>query len=126
MKNISLAQHSNDISSTKDYSNVMNTFINQNTPSSIIPNHLKSPPMQVDKKQIIVVFLSSDQIIQNYRVTCYNTDIVETIKEKIYLINPEFKHKTFYFLANGNIINERLSLAENKIEDETYILIQEF
>ena len=33
--------------------------------------------------------------------------------------------KSFYFLANGNIINERVSLAENKIEDETVILIQE-
>ena len=40
MKNNSLAQHSNDISSTKEYSNQINTFINQNMPSSIFPSHL--------------------------------------------------------------------------------------
>ena len=40
MKNISLAHLSNDISSTKEYSNAMNTYFNQNTPSSINLNHL--------------------------------------------------------------------------------------
>ena len=50
---------------------------------------------------------------------------METIREKIFLDYPEFKHKDFYFLANGNIINERVSLHENKIEDGTAILLSE-
>ena len=41
MKNNSLAQQSNDISSTKEYSNAMNTFFNQNTSSSKFPTKIK-------------------------------------------------------------------------------------
>ena len=90
-----------------------------------IPNNGTVHKIKIDKKQITIFFISNDQSIMNYPVTCYNTDIFETIREKIYLIKPEFKCKSFYFLANGNIINERVSLAENNIGDETVILIQE-
>ena len=41
MKNNSLAQQSNDVSSTKEYSNAMNTYFNQNTPSSKFPTKIK-------------------------------------------------------------------------------------
>ena len=47
------------------------------------------------------------------------------LKEKIYLINPKMKNKQLYFIAEGNIINERVSLAANKIKDETTILIDQ-
>ena len=90
-----------------------------------IPSNIQTHPIKIDKKQISVFFISNDQSIKNYRVTCYNTDIFETLREKIYIIKPEFKNKEFYFLANGNIINERVSLAENNIGDGTVILIQE-
>ena len=90
---------------------------------TIIPNYLKSPPMQLDKKQITVVFLSSDQIIQNYRVTCYNTDIFEEVKEKIFLKYPNYRYKDLHFLSGGNVINERVSLAQNNIKDGAIILI---
>ena len=90
-----------------------------------IPNDGTVNKIKIDKKQITIFFVSNDQSIMNYPVTCYNTDIFETIREKIYLIKPEFKCKSIYFLANGSIINERVSLAENKIGDKTVILIQE-
>ena len=110
----------------KSLKNINQTGIFEDCPNlRNIPNDGTVNKIKIDKKQITIFFVSNDQSIKNYPLTCYNTDIVETIKEKIYLINPEFKHKIFYFLANGSIINERVSLAENKIEDETVILIQE-
>ena len=110
----------------KSLKNINQTGIFEDCPNlRNIPNDGTVNIIKIEKKQITIFFFSNDQSIKNYPLTCYNTDIVETIKEKIYLINPEFKHKIFYFLANGSIINERVSLAENKIEDETVILIQE-
>ena len=86
-------------------------------------NKHEVPP--IEKKQITIIINSTDQNIQNYSLICHNTDTMETLKEKIYLKYTEFKHKEIYFLANGNIINERVSLYENKIEDGTAILICE-
>ena len=89
------------------------------------PNEEGAHPKVIEKKQITIIITSTDQNIKNYSLTCYNTDNMETIREKIFLDYPEFKHKDFYFLANGNIINERVSLHENKIEDGTAILLSE-
>ena len=89
------------------------------------PDDIPAQPIQIDKKQMIVIFTSIDQSIRNYKITCFNTDIFETLKEKIYLINPKMKNKQLYFIADGNIINERVSLAANKIKDETTILIDQ-
>ena len=61
---------------------------------------------------------------QKIKITNQGSDI-ETLKEKIYLINPKMKNKQLYFIADGNIINERVSLAANKIKDETTILIDQ-
>ena len=48
MKNVSLAQQSNDVSSTKEYSNAMNTYINQYTPSGVFPTY--STKIQKERK----------------------------------------------------------------------------
>ena len=80
-------------------------------------------PKQIEKKQITITFTSLNQKINNYLVTCYNTDIFETIKEKMLNNYPEFKHKEIYFMCGGNVVNERVSLAENNIKDGTGILV---
>jgi len=90
-----------------------------------IPFNSPTQPIKVDKSQITIFFVSTDPSINNYGMTCYNTDIFETLIDKIYLKLPEYKNKELYFLTNGNIINERVSLAENKIKDGAIILIQE-
>ena len=92
---------------------------------------LKDKPLEcvfskvIEKKPITISFYSTDQSIKNYTVTCYSTDLFETIREKIYIKYPQFKHKEIYFLADGKIMNERISLEENGIEDGTAILIHE-
>ena len=89
-----------------------------------IPNKLISPPKKFDKKEITVKFILQDQSL-SFVITCFNTDIFEKIKEKIIMQHTELKHKDIYFLSGGNIINQRVSLAENGIENDDVILIIE-
>ena len=91
---------------------------------------LKNKPIEkfihqkkIEKKQITIIFNSVDQSIQNFCVTCYNTDIFETLIEKIYIKNPDIRHKEIFFIGEGEKINERISLFENKIKDGSVILI---
>ena len=88
-----------------------------------IPNQLISPPKKFDKKKITVKFILPDQ--SSCDITCFNTDIFEKIKEKIIIQHTELKHKDIYFLCGGNIINQRVSLAENGIKNDDVILICE-
>ena len=90
-----------------------------------IPNEEISPPKKIEKKQITIIFNSTDQIISGYKLTCFNTDIFETLREKIFNVYPSFRNKEIIFTALGNIINERVTLAENKIENGTVILIND-
>ena len=67
MKNISSAQHSNDVSSTKEYSNAMNTYFNQNNPSSIFPMNLtKIKKVKNYHQEIIQKNSDFQNNIQNY------------------------------------------------------------
>ena len=72
---------------------------------------------------IAVNFTSLDQKI-NYPMACKKTDIFENIVVKLYNEFPNLKYKKIYFIANGNIINRSLTIAENKIENGTAILIK--
>ena len=88
-----------------------------------ISNYEHINKMNIVKKQVNIKFTSCDQKIRNYNVTCYNTDIFENVLEKVYLKYPEYKNKNIFCLYGRNIINERVSLFENKIEDNSAILI---
>ena len=90
-----------------------------------IPIKSDDHPKNIQKKKINIQFNSTDHRIQDYSVTCYNTDIFETIEEKIFLNYPEFRHKQLIFLVGGNKINERVNLAENQIKDGAVIIINE-
>ena len=77
------------------------------------------------KTLITVFFTSSSQSILNFPLSSYNTDAFSIIEEKLYLEKPELKHKHAYFLSNGKIIDNSLTLEQNKIKDNDAILIQE-
>ena len=46
-----------------------------------------------------------------------------TLIEKLYLKYPQLKNKEIVFLADGNTIKTNLSLEDNKIKNDTQILI---
>ena len=89
-----------------------------------LPNQLIIPPKIIDKMEITIKFILQDQSL-SFAITCFNTDIFEKIKEKIIMQHIELKNKDIYFLSGGNIINQRVSLAENGIKNDDVILICE-
>ena len=77
---------------------------------------------EMSKELITVKITSIDQLIKS-SITCFNTDFLSTIEEKLYIQYPHLKNKKIYFLSGGNIINKSITLEQNKIKNNTQILI---
>ena len=58
-------------------------------------------------------------------MTCKITDNFSVLEDKLYLVFPELKNKNISFLALGNMVNRNTSLEENKIKNDTTIIINE-
>jgi len=76
------------------------------------------------KQLITVKFKSSDQLI-DCSLSCYNTDDFITLEEKLFEKHPELKHKDINYLANGGVITRQLTVGQNKIKNNTIIIIVE-
>ena len=77
----------------------------------------------VDMNDIMSVnFISGDQSI-NYNVPCLKSDKFKKCKEKLLKEFPKMNIKKIYFLANGLIIDENLTMTENKIKSGDNIFI---
>ena len=70
-----------------------------------------------------VNFVSIDQKIGNYSITCKNTDIFVKLEEQLYEDYPEYKDKETYFIKNGNKIKRFKSLDENKIKKNDILML---
>ena len=74
------------------------------------------------KKEITVHFVTADPRIK-CSISCCNLDTFSSLIEKLYLKFPQLKNEEMFFLANGNIMRKNLSLEENKIKNDTQIII---
>ena len=72
----------------------------------------------------IIQFISGDQHV-NMFITCQTNDNFLILEEKLYSDFPDLKNKNIIFLANGNIIDRFITLEENRIGNDTTIIIQE-
>ena len=70
-----------------------------------------------------VNFVSIDQKIGNYSITCKNTDIFVKLEEQLYEDYPEYKDKETFFINNGNKIKRFKSLNENKIKKNDILML---
>ena len=73
-------------------------------------------------KKCVILFISSDQII-NFPISGNIKDNFRDFEEKLFTQFPALRNKNLYFLANGNIINRNETLENNRIENDTTILI---
>ena len=67
-------------------------------------------------------FISTDQRV-NCAISCYNTDKLSEIEEKLCMQYIELKHEDLFFTGNGNIFDKSLTLEENNMKDGIIILI---
>ena len=77
-----------------------------------------------ERKEITLNFISMDQIIK-YSISCCNLDLFSTLVEKLLSQFPVLKNRTIYFIANGNIMIPSLNLEQNKLKDNSQILIND-
>ena len=71
-----------------------------------------------------VLFLTmGKQDIQNYAMTCKNTDLFVTLEEKLYNDYPDYKNYDTYFTVNTRRIKRFKTIEENKIKSNDIISI---
>ena len=59
-----------------------------------------------------------------YPMACYNLDNFSTIEQKLYSESPDLKEEKILFIINGNRIDKSATLEQNKIKDNTIILLE--
>ena len=74
------------------------------------------------EKLMSVIFSSGDQKIQ-YSVICKNTEKLNRLVEKLFVAYPEYSELNCYFISNGQKVNMYKTLDENKIQNNSVILL---
>jgi len=79
------------------------------------------------EKIILLHFISTDQAINRiFDIACISSDKFEIIEKRLYDEFPDLKKKDLFFLTGGYKIKRTATLEENRIEDNSVILICEF
>ena len=80
-------------------------------------------PKYLDTKDLIVIFFeSSDQLLKS-AILCKETDIFNTIVNKLFEKKPEYKEKLNFFLCGGKKINEYKSIRDNQLKNGADVLM---
>ena len=74
------------------------------------------------EKLMSVIFSSCDEKIQ-YSVICKNTEKLNRLVEKLFVAYPEYSDLNCYFISNGQKVNMYKTLDENKIQNNSVILL---
>ena len=72
-----------------------------------------------------VTFISTDQKINKYPISCFKTDRFAEIEEKLYQEFDEFRETNNTFIVNGTTVLRFKKMSENNIKNgDTIQLIQ--
>ena len=78
----------------------------------------KNGPIQIKNGNMIeLIFQSTDGIINNCKIKCFDEDIFAKAEEELYKIFPQYRKTNNYFIINGNIILRFQTIKENKINN---------
>ena len=74
------------------------------------------------ERAMSVLFMTmGSQDIQNYAMTCKNTDLFVTLEEKLYMDYPQYKNCETYFLVNSKRVKRFKTIEENNIKSNDII-----
>ena len=76
-----------------------------------------------NKIQVKTIFFESTDQRINYKLYINKDSIFKDIEEEIYKKFAEFRNIQKYYLYNGNMIDINKTFEENKIKDNSYIII---
>ena len=83
----------------------------------------KSIEAKYNKKQVKTIFFKSTDQKINYKLNYNKDSIFKDIEEKLYQKFEELRNINKYYLCNGNVIDINKTFEENKIKDNSHILI---
>ena len=66
------------------------------------------------EKLLPIIFMSGDENM-HYSIICKNTEIFNSVENRLYEIYPQYRDENNIFFVNGSRINKSKSLKENKI-----------
>ena len=80
--------------------------------------------LEEDEQLMSVIFTTLDQKF-HYSIICKNTDIFNTIENKLYNAFYEYSETENYFFVNGGKINKVKTLEYNKIKNNDLIILNQ-
>jgi hypothetical protein len=99
---------------TQNQTNELNIFKSNNIVSNLLPG----------ENALSVLFMTmGKQDIQNYAMTCKNTDLFVTLEQKLYIDFPEYKNYDTYFQVNARRVKRFKTIEENNIKSNDIIAI---
>ena len=83
----------------------------------------KSIETKQNKKKVKTIFFESTDQRINYKLNCNNNSIFKDIEEELYKKFAEFRNIKKFYLCNGSPIDINKTFEENKIKDNSHIII---
>ena len=90
--------------------------INENK-NQIVTNEIKEQNFK------LLFNTQENQDIQNYKITCNNTDLFVRLEEKLYNEFPKYRNYQTYFKNNSSTILRFKTLEENQIQNNSKIFL---
>jgi hypothetical protein len=106
----------NSINDIKDLKNLTIKVNNNNN------NPTSKSDRQLNDEMMAINFTSDDQVI-HFCLPCKKSDKFSILEKKLFEEYPQYKNKEGYFIANGNIIDKKKTLEENKIKSGDTIML---
>ena len=78
-----------------------------------------------EEEKMNIQFNSVNQTIINLSIICQKKDNFKIVKNILFKEYPELKNNKIFFLVNGGIVDEIKTLEENRIKNNTIIVIAE-
>ena len=108
--------NNNEIKKLKDEIILKNNEINQ-LKIELQNEKNKNNQNMVDFNNIIAIkFTSTDQVINNFPISCLKTNIFAEIEEKLYKEYPEFRETNNTLIVNGGPVLRFKTMGENRIK----------
>ena len=118
--------NNNEIKKLKDEIILKNNEINQ-LKIELQNEKNKNNQNMVDFNNIVAVkFTSTDQIINNFPITCLKSSVFAEIEEKLYKEYPQFRETNNTLIVNGGAVLRFKTIGENGINTgDTVTVIKE-
>ena len=97
--------------------------IKLNSNKTIIDNGINDHTLILIKKQKIKLRIQDTSQNINEIIECEEYDKASLLREKIIAKHQELKNIEFYFLVNGNKLNEEKTIKESRIKNNNFILL---